>query len=299
MLHWRLQPEWTSPAVLLTQALVLLAAQLVGQRSGWLLALAAVGLLGIWAWLSRLRRARAILDTPTARVASAAQGMVELMGRGRPLPERPLLSPMTRLPCLWYRYALYRRVNDRWQLEERGQSDQPFLLEDDSGVCEIDPEGAEIHSNRTERRRTGDRKYTETLLIEGDPLYALGEFRTLGGAHLALDPRADLDALLSEWKSDPEGLRARFDRDGDRQISQAEWQQAVQAAREAVRERHFALRQMPPRHSMRKPSRGGIYLISNLDPQRLGRRFAGLAWLHLASSLGAWFGLVWLLRQPG
>lgn len=299
MLHWRLQPEWTSPAVLLAQALALLAAQLVGLRSGWLLALAAVGLLGIWAWLSRLRRARAILDTPTARVASAAQGMVELMGRGRALPERPLLSPMTHLPCLWYRYALYRRVNDRWQLEARGQSDQPFLLEDDSGVCEIDPAGAEIHSNRTERRRTGDRKYTETLLIEGDPLYALGEFRTLGGAHLALDPRADLDALLNEWKSDPEGLRARFDRDGDRQISQAEWQQAVQTASDVVRERHLALRRLPPRHYLGKPARGGIYLISNLDPQRLGRRFAALAWLHLASSLGAWFGLVWLLRQPG
>ncbi len=299
MLHWRLQLESASRIVLSAQGLVLLVAYTAGQRGGWLFALIVVGLLGFWAWLVSLRRARAILDTPTARVASAAQGMVELMGRGRALPGRPLLSPMTHLPCLWYRYALYRRVNDRWQLEARGQSDQPFLLEDDSGVCEIDPVGAEIHSNRTERRRTGDRKYTETLLIEGDPLYALGEFRTLGGAHLALDPRADLDAVLNEWKSDPEGLRARFDRDGDRQISQAEWQQALQTASDVVRERHLALRHLPPRHYLGKPARGGLYLISNLDPQRLGRRFAGLAWLHLASSLGAWFGLVWLLHQPG
>lgn len=135
-------------------------------------------------------------------------------------------------------------------------------------------------------------------MLDGDPLYALGEFRSIGGADLDLDPRTDLDALLDEWKRDPDGLRRRFDWDGDRQISLQEWQNAVRTASEEVSRHHQALRQMPVRHSLVKPARGGIYLISNLDPQRLGRHYARLAWVHLASTLGGWFGLVWLLRQP-
>lgn len=106
MLYWRIKPGRISYYILLSQALALLWASLFGQRSGWLLALGAIGLLGTWGWLSSLRRARAILDTPTSRIGSAAQGIVELVGKGRPLPGAPLLSPMTHLPCLWYRYSL-------------------------------------------------------------------------------------------------------------------------------------------------------------------------------------------------
>ena len=297
MLYWRPRPEWLSEYVLFAQLIVLLLAYFLEQRTWWLLGLTVIVLLGMWAWFQALRRSRSILDTPTSRVDSAAQGYVELEGRGRPLPEVRLHSPMTDLPCLWYRYALYRRVKDRWQLEEEGQSDLPFLLDDGTGVCEIDPSGAEIRSSRTERRQVGERRYVETLLLEGERLYALGQFRTVSGAHHDLRQGDDLDRLLTEWKRDPISLHARFDLDGDRNLSPTEWRQAVQAAHEEVQRRHQEIRQRPARHYLGAPPRGRIYLISNLDPQRLGLIYGRLAWLHLGSAVAALMGIGWAVRM--
>lgn len=197
------------------------------------------------------------------------------------------------------RFALYRRVNDRWQLEDAGQSDLPFLLDDGTGVCEIDPAGAEIHSSHEVRRRVGDRRYVESLLLEGERLYVLGQFHTVSGAHHTLHPGEDLDRLLSEWKRDPISLHARFDLDGDRDISPTEWRQAVQAAREEVQRRHREIRREPARHHLGKPPRGRIYLVSNLGPHRLGLTYGRLAWLHMGSSVAALLGIGWVVRMPG
>ncbi len=288
-------PRW----VLGAQAMLLGIGLVLQDGTGWLALLAAIGLLGLWAWQYMFRRGRAILDTPTSRVASAAQGYVELEGRAEAAPGGTLLSPMSSLPCLWYQYSLYRRVNDRWRLEEAGRSDQPFQLRDTTGACEIDPVGAEILSEHTETRQVGDRRYTESLLLAGDHLYALGEFFTLSGAHHALDSRADLDALLTEWKADREGLRARFDLDGDNEISETEWRLARQAARREVANAHQAMRGEPTRHYLRKPAHGRFYLLSNLPPGQLGSRYARWAWAHLASLLGALVATAWALRLPG
>lgn len=295
----RLRRERLSEWALGLQALLLGSAYAWQDRAGRLVLFTAIGVLGLWAWQYMFRRARAILDTPTSRVMSAAQGYVELEGRAEALSGSVLLSPMSSLPCLWYQYSLYRRVNDRWQLVEEGRSDRPFLLRDATGVCEIDPDGAEIHSEHTETRQVGDRRYTESLLLAGDRLYALGEFFTLSGVHQALDPRADLDALLTEWKEDGAGLRARFDLDGDDQISEQEWRLALDAARREVERSHQTIRAQPGRHHLRKPAHGRFYLLSNLPPPRLGRRYARWAWVHLASVLAALVALAWALRLPG
>ncbi len=269
-----------------------------GQKTVWLVAFFAVGLLGLWASLRALRRSRAILDTPASRVASAAQGYVELRGIARP-SVNALLSPMTSLPCLWYRYALYSRDNDKWTLEEEGQSDQPFLLDDGTGLCEIDPNGAEILTTHVERRQVGDHKYSESLLLEGDRLYALGNFQTLGGAHRALEPRQDLDRLLSEWKGDREALHGRFDLDGDRELNEQEWCRVIQAAEQEVERQHRELYAQPARHFLGKPGGGRVYLIANLSPDYLGRRYARWSRVHLTILLAALGGLAWAIRLPG
>ncbi|HWS12694.1 MAG TPA: hypothetical protein VN279_07855, partial [Rhodocyclaceae bacterium] len=79
--------------------LVTSAAQLVlvgfalhdGTRTGVLVSASLIALLSFFVWLSAVRRARAIGDTPTARVASCAQGYAELRGRGKALGGLPLL----------------------------------------------------------------------------------------------------------------------------------------------------------------------------------------------------------------
>jgi len=68
-----------------------------------------VAALALFAWLVTRQRLRAMGDTPTSRIASAAQGYVELRGLGKAMGGTPLLSPLTHLPCLWYRYKTERR----------------------------------------------------------------------------------------------------------------------------------------------------------------------------------------------
>ncbi len=89
-------------------------------REGWIVCLALIAAISLIAWMSTLRRRRAITDTPTSRIASAAQGYVELLGAGRPLDYPPLLSHLTHLPCLWYRYQVEEKKGDKWQKVSSG-----------------------------------------------------------------------------------------------------------------------------------------------------------------------------------
>ncbi len=77
-------------------------------------------------------------DTPTSRVASVPQGYIELVGRGQ---QPPGGSPVSGLPCLWYRYRVERKNGDRWEYVESGVSHDTFGLSDGSGHVLFDPEG--------------------------------------------------------------------------------------------------------------------------------------------------------------
>ncbi len=105
-------------AALLTsggQLLLLLIGVYFRTPTAWRVSLSLIAILSLLAWLAVLRRLRAFTDTPTSLVASAAQGYVELQGRGRPLDGLPVCSPINGLPCLWYRFKVERRSSD-WQL---------------------------------------------------------------------------------------------------------------------------------------------------------------------------------------
>ncbi|MGC2049290.1 MAG: hypothetical protein WA635_11870, partial [Gallionella sp.] len=58
------------------QLLLLLVGLKLESRNGWLTCLSFMAAISILAWLSALNRLRAIRDTPTAKIASAAQGYV-------------------------------------------------------------------------------------------------------------------------------------------------------------------------------------------------------------------------------
>src|SRR5512146_3156514 len=102
----------------------------------WPYALAAIAATSVFAWVASYRRYRAIRDLPTSRVASAAQGYVELFGHAAVLPGQPVLSRITGLPCCWYRYCIEsRNAKNEWTVEETGVSNAHFLLIDDTGQC--------------------------------------------------------------------------------------------------------------------------------------------------------------------
>jgi hypothetical protein len=265
----------------------------------WLSVFSAAALINLWAWLVALSWRRAIVDTPTSRVSSAAQGFVELMGIGLPLPERPLLSPFNQLPCLWYRFIEEKRENGEWRQVAQGESEVPFILDDDSGRCEVDPSGAEILTTHKETRAQGDRRYTEYVLLKGDRLYALGEFVSLNGSHTQLDTRRDVGDLLAEWKTDQPALKARFDLDQSGEIDDKEWQLARNAAKREVERQHREIRNQPTQHYLRKPGSRKPYLIANHAPEKLGRRYAVLGAIYLLLLLGCLFGIGWALGLSG
>lgn len=255
--------------------------------------LASASAIGLIAWLMALHRRRSITDTPTSRIATAAQGFVELQGRGRLFGEQPLLSPLTGLPCLWYRFTIEERNNDnKWRTVQTGVSDVSFILDDGSGEALVDPEGAEVITRHRERWMRDNRRYTEWKLIAGDEIYVLGNFRTINGHSEALSASRETGDLLATWKTDQPTLLKRFDLDGDGQINMREWALARAAAQREIRVRHQEIRARADTHLVDRP-RGRPYLLANIDPTRLARRYLWWAATHVGVALAAASTMPW------
>lgn len=288
------------------------------------LALAASTAITLWLMhrsFSRLRRARWVEDTPTSRIRSAAQGLVELCGKVDAGGHEPLISPLGGEPCLWYRFRVeeYQRSgrNRNWRTVEQGQSDRPFVLRDDTGECWILPEGADIHP-RLRRRWEGPHRwplsrsagtgmlatmlgrryrYTEECLRQDDLLYALGWFRSRGGGGEPADPQRVARQIISAWKADYPDLLARFDRNRDGQLDTREWQQVRAAAASEARRRSRTLAAAPVVHSLGKPPHRGLpFLLSDHHEEHLSqhlRRQSGwsLFGMLVAGTLAGWLWL--------
>ncbi len=290
--HLRLDPVNVSlPAA----HLLVLALVAGGEPGPW--TLACLGLLAgmsLFGWLRTLRHARLISDTPTARIASAPQGYVELQGRGKPLDGTPLRSPVNGLPLLWYRVVTEEKGSDgKWKRVGTVESDHSFQLHDASGACAVDPEGAEMLIRRRDVYTQGERRQTQWAIITDDALYVLGEFATMGSIDHHGDSRAEAGALLTAWKADPESLHTRFDLNGDGEIDLREWALARAQARREVRRRQAERQAAPELHVVRKPT-GRLFLISDLPPDTIARRYRVGALAYAALFL-CWVGTIaWL-----
>ena len=173
----------------------------------WIYLLLAIGggVVAFYFAFLYLKRARIIEDTPTSKIRSAAQGYVELQGRAQTMEGAPIIAPLTGSACAWYRYKVERFEDKRTRVVESGCSDELFYLVGKTGQCVIDPEGAHVTprikkvwygnsaSDYSPKARHGQwqmvfgkrYKYTEERIVEGDTLYAIGEFNTKGGANEA------------------------------------------------------------------------------------------------------------------
>lgn len=273
--------EWVTSGA---QFLLLAVGSEIGTAEGWRWTLAAIAVLSFVAWMAAYRRYRQIEDLPTSRIASAAQGYVELYGRAQMLDGAPLLSRLSGLPCCWYRYTIEHEDSDNnWKQQESGVSEAHFLLRDDTGECVISPEGAEIVGVRPDVRTEGSYRYSEWLILPGSPLYAIGELRTVGGALAELDERRDVNALLADWKREQATLLSRYDADRNGEIDLREWEAARLDARRAVRADHRETRMQDGVHLLARPRDGRLFLLARELPDRLGRRFARWSAFHLAA----------------
>jgi hypothetical protein len=277
------------------QLLLLLAGFHFHTRPGWLWCLGLMSLISLFAWYSVLYRLRAVSGTPTSRVASAAQGYVELIGRGRP-GATPLISKLRVLPCLWYRWKVEQRNGENeWRTLDKGESNDYFMLRDDSGECVIDPEHAEIITKHRDEWIHGDYRYTEWKLIAEDYLYVLGEFKTVGGSNTTLTHDELVKQVLSEWKLDNANLLKRFDLDNNGVLDMREWALARSAAKREAEKRMNEVLAEPDTNFMLQPHDGRLFLISNLDQEKLARRYQFWTWAHVVIFFGVLGGIVWIL----
>ena len=246
--------------------------------------LALIAIVSLLAWISTQRRRRALLDTPTSRIASAAQGVVELCGHGK-LIDPPLLSRACQRPCLWYRCEVEERTSDqKWEVVERDESKLPFIIDDGSGECLVEVEDAEILTHHKERRTEENRRVTEWKLLAGDMITVFGEFRTLRDDSV-FDGHELVGEILGEWKKDQAALLRRFDLDGDGQINEKEWNLARQAARREAEKRWQERQNEAELYQIGPPADGRCYLVSNFDRRHLARRYLLWSAFHLLTFL--------------
>jgi len=81
------QPGWLSGAI---HFIIVAIAFQAESGEVWPYALLAMSAVSFFAWVANYRRYRAIQDLPTSKVASAAQGYVELFGRAELLAGEPV-----------------------------------------------------------------------------------------------------------------------------------------------------------------------------------------------------------------
>jgi hypothetical protein len=279
------------------QLLFLMLGVHLESRAGWIFSLCGVAVLSFLAWIATVRRWRAIGDTPTSQVASAAQGYVELAGRARNHAGGAVIAPHSQLPCCWYRYLVEKRRsgNKGWKVVDEGESDASFLLVDATGETTVEPQGAEVLPRSRDTWGRGDYRYTEWRIVDGDPLYVLGEFTTRGAAPTAREAREDVGALLAAWKQDKPGLMRRFDLDRDGTLDFREWSLARSEAKRQVERAHAELRAMPGYDVVAKPADGRLFLLSNLDRAKLEQKYLFWAWVHLALFFVAFGVVLWLV----
>jgi len=275
------------------QAALLAVGLQAGLRAVWLPSLGGIALLSFFVWVLALRRRRAILDTPTSRIVSAAQGYVELRGVGQTLEGVPLTAPLSGMVCLWYRYRLEERSGDEWKEVDSGASTSCFLINDGTGQCLVDPEGAEVLTQHYRSWEDEGRRCHEWLLRHQDQVSALGDFVTLRQSD-ELNEAEDINQLLADWKKDQPALLRRFDLDHNGQIDLKEWEWARRAARNEVAKRHQELRRQDDLNMLRA-SKSRLFLITNYEPSKLTQRFLWLGIFELSSFflaliyLGRWW----------
>ena len=276
-----------------------------------------------WGAYRMLIRKRVLQDTPTALIRSASQGYIELQGHAELIDGLPILAPLSAKRCVWFEYRVEkkeRRVmsgNNRrseWRTIDSGTSDSLFYLVDSTGRCAVDPEGAKVTpsarnvwygNNRNPGRvdtssgwlhftgltQLGRQfRFTEKRIEPGDPLYALGDFTTHGGAGADFDRNAEVRELLSEWKRDHGALLARFDADKDGNIDLDEWEAARSAAEREVDRQRADVSVAPPIDVLghARGSRNPFIIAAKTEAEMLARfhwSAIGLGILALASTV--------------
>ncbi|UXY14886.1 E3 ubiquitin ligase family protein [Chitiniphilus purpureus] len=265
-------------------------------RTVWQTCLGLLALLCLASWHTTRRRYLAIANTPEANIGSASQGYARLGGRAQPLDGVPLVSPLGNA-CVWYRCVTEAtRSSNRWETVEVLESEYSFLLDDGSGSCIVDPDGALLDPGEPHEVHSPELRRREWWIFPGQPLEALGEFATQHTDRSAGAQRASIAGRLADWKHDRRALLSRFDRDGNGEIDLQEWEHARLAAQTEIQRETINSAERQRAHLLRRPPHGAPFLITTNGLDRLAQRHRHWSWFHLTAAILA-LHAIWLLQR--
>jgi hypothetical protein len=242
----------------------------------WIGVLPTLAIAAFTFWIWSYATKRTIQDVPTSTVRAAAQGYVELHGAAASLPGGALEAPLTHAPCVWYNYRVVERGEKETRIVDAGVRGTPFLLRDGTGECLIDPRYAYVMCDTVEEWVNGKETYSEWTIRAGDPLYAIGWFRS-DDAHAA--GRDEAQARLRSWLREPRIFFARFDSNRDGKIARSELDAAHEAARIEGMQGYIA---QGGRHRLVSPGDNRPFIVANWPHDRVAEHFGGMPGTHLA-----------------
>jgi hypothetical protein len=171
-----------------------------------------------------------IQQTPTSKIRAVAMGISEICGLAK--QKFPLKSPITFTDCVYYKFLIEKegkgsKGQHTWSKINEGRSTNYFYVEDSTGKILVDPLDCEPILSRDYRSigtdLTGTYRYTEWYLKPDDYVYILGNVRKF--MENVDQHKQKLIEALQKLKQDKERLK-QFDKDGDGQISETEWDEA-------------------------------------------------------------------------
>lgn len=270
----------------------------------------AVALFLFWRMACWYQHARLIQNIPTARIRSAPQGYIELIGQAGIMEGPVIFSPLSQTRCVWYCYKIEEKTREynskgrsrtRWRVVRQDTSEEVFLLDDGTGECAIDPDDAQVITRNKRVWYKYDivppRRYTEWTILEGEPLYAMGLFKSVASVE-DQSIRQQVSLKLREWKQDPNQLLHRYDTDKDGKISEKEWQQVRQDANMAVKRQIGQRAKMKQLSIMRSsPHKNQPYILSTIPEAKLIGRYQRHALAAMAGFLIVGTMLIWAINQ--
>lgn len=261
-------------------------------------------------WMVRwYRNARKIENIPTAKIRSAAQGYIELIGQSLLMDGPKITSPLSGKPCVWYHYKIEEKSRihnskgfsrSHWNVIEEQTSEELFLLEDDTGSCVIDPDNADVITThkRTwyKRLESPPRRFTEELLLESELLYAIGLFKSVANIEQK-KIKEHITELLKQWKQNPKRLLDRFDSNRDDKISQEEWQRARNTAEWQIKQEHKQQTKMEQLHVLTtSPHNDQSFILSNVSEKKLIKKYKLKALLALIGFFSSGSLAIWAIN---
>lgn len=291
--HWLGTPY--NLLVLLVAVVGVVIAGQTDHSLAWAGVIASIATASLFAWWANHRRYRLIHDTPLSKIASAAQGFVELSGQLYPIGQSRQTSLLSHTPCLWFHCIVRVKRKNEWETELDEVSDAAFLLDDGSGACLIDPKGAEITSQYKKIWYEGERSFTEYLFLEHDTLYALGEFTTLADPRRYPGAKHLLNEVLDSWKRDRPALLAQFDSNQDGDLDSQEWERVRASAWDKIKATFRLDTEHSGLHLLQRPRDGRPYLLSTHPNTQKARVLLIWSWIHISVFLLACGALAYSL----